>query len=227
MNRFCVVGAICLGLLALVLNQAAASVIANGSFENTTASGPFQVPNLWSFTGNLAVTTGQGETDGNKALAFSFANLPSNADLWQTFSTTPTTRYALTFDFGKYAISQPLQVARLEVEVFDGAGFAGSRLLHKFAIDSTPGIGDPNSTDSPSVYSPFLYAFFATGSSATLRFRDLSDPQVGGGGFDAMLDNVNIVATPEPSTFVLAGIGLASLSWVARRRPSQRTRRCD
>jgi len=222
LSRRVIVWAACLASSAILPNRATANLIANGSFESTTLSGPFQVPNSWSFTGNLAVTAGQGETDGANALAFSFANLPSNADLWQVLSTVPTTRYALAFDFGKYSVSQPLQSARLEVEVFDGVGFGGPHLLHSFVIDGTPGIGDPNSTDSPSVYAPYLYDFLAVGSSATLRFRDISDAQVGGGGFDAMLDNVQVVAIPEPSTFVLAAFSLLPLAWLARRRGSTR-----
>lgn len=160
----------------------------------------------------------QGEAHGTHALAFSFANLASNGVTSQTFGTIAGTSYSLEFDFGKYSINQPLEIARLQVDVFDGTGFGGLQILNQLVTDGTPSTGDPDSTDSPSVYSPFQFAFIASGTMSTLRFADQSDPQSIGGGFDAMLDNVRVSAVPEPSSF--AFLGLSTFAIFVRRKRS-------
>jgi len=186
----------------------------NGGFESGTTG--------WTATGNMAVISSQGETEGVSALAFSFGNVPSNGVLSQTFATSIGQTYEVTFDFGKFSIFQPLQFARLDVDVFDGAGFGSLQLLDATVMDGTPGSSDPNSVDSPSVYSSFLFSFVATGVSSTLRFTDLSDPQVSnGGGFDAMLDNVGVNAVaevPEPASLTLFALGALGPFRAVRRR---------
>jgi hypothetical protein len=201
-------------LSSAIVKPLDAGLITNGSFENS--SGGF--PDDWISTGNMTVVPHQGHTDGLLALAFGHGNLVSNGIIYQTFSTTMGTIYDLTFDFGKFSQDQPLQAARLEVEVFDGSGFAGAQLLHFTAVDTTPESGDPNSIDSPSVYKPFHLTFTATSGFSTLRFVDISDPQLivdPGDFFDAMLDHVNVeiatAAVPEPSSFAIIGALLASI----------------
>ena len=189
--------------LAVSVIGAPAAVLVNGSFEGSAGS--------WNPSGNLQVIDSQGETDGASALAFSWGNLPSTGEIWQSFATGAGLAYRLSFDFGKYSINQPNQAARLNVHVYDGAGFTGALLLDTVVVDGTPGPGEPNSTDSPTVYDPYVFDFFAPGETATLRFTDTSDPQASGGGFDAMLDNVGIAVVPEPATPVLA-IGAAALA---------------
>lgn len=195
------------------LKTASAELILNGSFENATGG----VPDNWTATGNLAVSSSQGETDGTNALAFSIGNVPSNGAISQSFATIADTSYRLSFDFGKYSINQPNEVARLQVDVFDGTGFGGSQILNQLVSDATPATGEPNSTDSPSVYSPFQFDFTASGTTSTLRFSDFSDAQSGGGGFDAMLDHVRVAAVPEPSSLAL--VGLSVFVFLGRRRP--------
>ncbi len=212
MKRLCCIAAISLLTNVVLLQFAKADLILNGSFEDSTNS----LPDNWSPTGNLLVISSQGETHGVNALAFSFGNLPSNGVISQSFATTSGTSYVLAFDFGKYSINQPNEVARLQVDVFDGTGFGGSQILNQLVTDATPSTGDPNSTDSPSVYSPFQFVFVASSTSSTLRFSDLSDPQSVGGGFDAMLDNVRVSAVPEPSSFAL--VALCAMGCLGRRK---------
>ena len=199
---------ILMGVLGLSISfSASASVLVNGSFENHTSG----VPDSWTTSGNLGITSTQGESNGSFALAFSLGNLVSNGVLSQTFTTLPGQSYILSFDFGKYAVAQPTTVARLIYDVFDGSGFAGGTLLNGTVTDSTPA----NSTDSPDVYDPFSFGFVAVGTSATLRFTDTSDPQTAGGGFDAMLDNVAVISVPEPTR---AGLLITSACGLFLRR---------
>lgn len=195
--------------LALFSSPALADGLLNGSFEDSA--------NNWNPSGNLAVIGNQGETDGAFALAFSWGNLPSDGEIWQSFATVAGLTYRLSFDFGKYSINQPNQVARLDVDVYDGADFAGTVLLDTTVTDSTPGPGDPNSTDSPAVYDPYAFDFSAPGTTATLRFRDTSDAQVSGGGFDAMLDHVGVAVVPEPATSALFIGAAGALAWIIAR----------
>lgn len=214
MNRL-----VCIATLALIAHSvttklAQADLILNGSFENTTGG----LPDNWVSTGNLQVISAQGETHGANALAFSFANLASDGVTSQTFGTIAGASYSLEFDFGKYSINQPLEIARLQVDVFDGTGVGGLQILNQLVIDGTPGTGDPDSTDSASVYAPFQFGFIASGTMSTLRFADLSDPQSVGGGFDAMLDNVRVSAVPEPSAFAFLGLSTFAMFVRLKRR---------
>lgn len=212
MKRFLCIAAIFFNSNSLTVAPAHADLILNGSFENATGG----IPNNWISTGNLQVISSQGETDGINALAFSFGNIPSNGAISQSFATVAGTSYSLTFDFGKYSINQPLEIARLQVDFFNGTGFGGLQILNQLVTDGTPSTGDPNSTDSASVYSPFQFGFIASGTTSTLRFTDLSDAQSFGGGFDAMLDNVHLNAVPEPSSIAL--ISLSAIPIFLRRK---------
>lgn len=197
------------------LSNANANLVSNGSFEDVTGG----LPDSWSVVGNVGIAGAQGLTDGNVAVAFSLGNKPSNGFIHQELTTVPGVEYRLTFDFGKYSVNQPTEVARLEVGVFDSTtvgGFGGPVLLNQLVTDNTPGPG--NSVPDETVYDPYVFTFTAGGSSSTLRFVDLSDPQGPGGGFDAMLDNVVVAAVPEPAA---AGFLAALCSLLGRRR-----RRC-
>ena len=57
--------------------------------------------------------------------------------------------------------------------------------------------------------------FTATSATTTLRFTDTSLDTV---SVDALLDNVAVLAIPEPSTLVLAALGLLGLIMSRRRR---------
>ena len=189
---------------SLVIKTNAATIL-NGSFENATSG----LPDDWNPSGNLRVVNSQGQTDGSFALAFSFDNLPSDGQIWQTFVTVPLTTYNLSFDFGKYSVNQPDLFARLQVDIFDGAGFSGTVQVSKLVEDDTNMVSG--------FYNSFQYEFTALSASSTLRFQDFSDAQVPGGGFDAMLDKVGITAVPEPSTTALL-IGGVALAAALRRR---------
>jgi hypothetical protein len=180
-------------------------LLANGSFEDGL--------NGWESSGNLAVLSGQGETDGFYALAFSFGDLPSNGVLWQDIQTEEGVTYVIDFDFGKYAVEPSTGVARLRLDVLDVIG--GGSFSQTFS-DATTGDG---TSDFSSVYDSHRFTFVATGGITRLSFADLSDAQGLGGSFDAMLDNVSATAAvPEPGTIGLLALGVSALALRLRRR---------
>lgn len=179
-----------------------ADVVENASFESGSAG--------WTVSGNMNVVNNQGQTDGLSAMAFSWNNQPSNGILSQMLTVEPNTTYDLEFDFGKFSVNQAGVAARLQVDVFD-TDFAGTNLLSQIVEDFTPETG-VSSADA-SVFSPFEFSFTSITGTAVLVFTDISDAQISGGGFDAMLDNVRASASvPEPAgcAFLLLG-GLACL----------------
>ncbi|TWT42700.1 DUF642 domain-containing protein [Botrimarina hoheduenensis] len=197
-----------LALAGAMTTLASANLIANGSFETAAGS----TPALWQAVGNLDLSAGQATTDGLLAVAFSLGNVPSNGSLAQTVATTPGATYEIAFDLGKYSANQPIEVARLAVDIFSAAPLPAADtgdLIAATVLDNTPGPGV--STPDATVYDSYVFSFVATSNSTSVRFLDLSDAPSSGGGFDAMLDNVTLTAVPEPVALLLLLMGFAGI----------------
>lgn len=175
----------------------------NGSFE---ADGAGPTAQAWSLTGNVGVSTTQTTSDGTSAIAFNGANATPNGVVEQTFNTIAGQQYELRFDFGKFATGGG--TAQLDVDVFDAVIGDGVLLLDEVVSDAS------GATTNATVYNEFIYRFFATGTTTTLRFTDTS---IGTNSFDAMLDDVVIFAAPAPGA-LSAGLAMIGLAAARRRR---------
>jgi PEP-CTERM motif len=72
-------------------------------------------------------------------------------------------------------------------------------------------------TDLDSTWQQFTYSFIPDGRSNTIRFSEI------GGDAYAGLDDVTVIAVPEPSTWALALIGFAGLAMLGVRRATRLT----
>jgi len=73
----------------------------------------------------------------------------------------------------------------------------------------------PNSGSYWTQWSYKSMAFVANAASVTIQFKNLNPSS--SNGIDLGLDDVSVSAVPEPSTWAMAGLGLAAL-WFVRRR---------
>ena len=133
-------------------------------------------------------------------------DLSGNApgSIFQTFDTVLGQTYQVTFFLGANGDGPPPSKT---VGVSATGNATGN-----YSVGSTP--FPPNVT----IWSPFSYAFTATGSSTTLTFTS-----TGTTAYGAALDNVNVTAVPEPAAWTLMILGFGAMGGVIRRRRQQGT----
>jgi lysophospholipase L1-like esterase len=152
----------------------APQMTANGGFESALSG--------WTFTGSLSIQSASpySPTEGATLVAFNDGNLVPNGVLSQTFPTVTGQTYTVAFDVGILAYN--LLSQNLEISVT-----GTSPLLTELVT--------LNGTGSPSpVWESRSFTFVADGSSATLRFRDVSAATA---FVDLLLDNVRVFGPPQ------------------------------
>lgn len=200
-------------------SPARAALITNGSFESDTEF-DFS-PNGWTTTGqlnNLPSATPRSNiqtrvnanyaSQGLVGLQLNGGGLAPGGGIYQDFATVIGTLYALTFDFGKDAAGAG--TASLTVSVRNGSGILGTVLLSPAAINDSTSDG----------FSTYTYQFTALSAVSNLRFVDSTSGA--GTSFDGKLDNISVIAIPEPSTFALAAFCLLGTLGIRRGKPSLR-----
>lgn len=188
-----------------------ANLIANGDFEagivndavpSWTISNSANVFVYATYPSNNPFWYGGGSAaqNGDYAAVFNAGDRSPNGTLSQTFSTSVGTQYMVSFDYGASAGGgQSLYASVL--------GFDTTiELINVIASDFNP----------LSPLSSFSFAFTANGSQSTLKFADYSGNYTV--SLDGILDNVSVVAVPEPETYAMTLSGLALLGLVTRRR---------
>jgi choice-of-anchor C domain-containing protein len=203
-----------IALVLMMTIPAEANLLVNGSFETGPAPGSFT--NLAS--GSTAITgwtVSFGNidyigslwvaSDGSRSLdlegsAGTCSINPPNCPggIAQTFSTVAGQQYVVTFDLAGNLLNLPV----IKTVSVSAAG-QSQNFTFNTAGHNTASMGWVTDT----------WTFTATGSTTTLEFDTADNPATGWG---PALDNVSVTAVsstvPEPSTWLLLGIGLIVLS---------------
>lgn len=185
-----------------VASQAQAqNLITNGNFESGSLA-PFVVDD--NGTGDqIAIGSvpyfGGGSTaaNGSYLAAFNGGDSPPGGTLSQTFTGTVLgTTYTVSYDYGTNSGAPQT----LEATVF--------------GADGTTVLGTDSALGNSNTLITNTFTFVADGSQATLQFLD--SPTNSSGSLDGILDNVSVVAVPEPASVALLSLG--GIALLARRR---------
>ncbi len=223
-SRF--ISSVALSVLATLLSHhvVRANMLLNGSFESPviTTGTYLDIPPGGEPAGfDWKVGTGNIDLFGpNQFVLYPPYNGVQALDLngfvrgsiYQDFPTVLGQQYSLTFAYA----DNPLEggVSSADVTVTDLV--SNGTLLATSVFHSTSTNGPPPNGDW------ILYSgtFEATGTSTRLLFASTSASNSASGGI--ILDDVIVQAIPEPSAFVLTGLGLLGMGIVARRSKYRR-----
>jgi hypothetical protein len=198
--------------LTVAAGAAHANLLVNGSFEDPVFPDnnlhyvhllDGELPGWTSFStyaGTVLFNTGYDPvTDGTQAVQI---EVPGDY-ISQSFVTTVGEHYRLSFD----------------LSAFSGYGGPGLGFAHcpcQSILDVTVGAASATFTSSSLGFVSETLDFVADSSTTTLRLMNPSTPSAYGNY--PHLDNVSVVAIPEPEMYALMVAGLGLLAAVARRR---------
>ena len=175
-----------------------------GNFVGWTISGNTGYPGGAYYYGVDASDANSGKFGAYMSQDFIDGGI-APVDLSQTFATTPGEMYSFTF--------------RLEQDSAPTLGYAHALAASwggTTVLDLTPTVAHPGTVGSFTEYS---FTETATGPSTVMQFDFENDDSYWS------FDDVSVSPTPEPSTYLLAGLGL-SVFWLLKRaavRPTPNT----
>jgi hypothetical protein len=130
---------------------------------------------------------------------------PGPGTLSQTFPTTAGSMYQLVFAYANNYVNTPNAQANVRIYASSGDLLGPTLISHSTSVSG--------SLD----WTYFSGNFLATDSSATLEFDSLSLSGSQGG---ILLDDVQVNAVPEPSTFALAALAATGALFAHRKLQS-------
>jgi hypothetical protein len=165
------------------------NIVVNGSFENGWNNGPIG----WGWTTNVGLGNGfPGVADGTSMVTVYGA-------LFQTLATTPGQAYRVRFALASNS-SFPGESAL-------GLSWAGNFL-------GTTTWHSPNTTGNGLNFNWIYGEHYVQAASAST----LLNFQVVGSTLQPFMDDVSVVAVPEPGVAAISVLGLAMLAGLARKR---------
>jgi choice-of-anchor C domain-containing protein len=197
--------------LTVAVPSAPANIIVNGSFETGTLPTP---PGTTFVSGSTAIdgwlVGGHGidyigtywqASDGGRSVDLDSGTVlgagPYDGSIAQTFGTVSGQPYRVNFDMAGNPDGAP---ALKSLEVSAAGQSANLSFLNSSQTLSNMG------------YQPREFLFTANSSTTTLMFKSLS-----GTGYGAVIDNVSVIAVPEPASFLLGAFGAIALLSIRRR----------
>ena len=200
----------CATLLAIA-TTASANLLTNSSFElgsGTAIDNWFLVPTAAGRTVADYPTATGSSPYGPRFLSFNADLSTPGGNATQDFGPLdPDTEYELSFAYGAFGTDGP---QTLEVTI----NTTSAPLPLDTIVVTTPG------TDFSTLWQRATYRF--TGAlnflPSGVTFADLGVTLTGDS--DLLVDDVSLVAVPEPSSFALAGIAAAAFGWFRCRNPS-------
>jgi hypothetical protein len=215
------IASMALAALAFAAPAAHANLLVNGSFENgnfqdntggdamllqqgaTNMTGWTVVGGgnlLWAGPNSYSYMGGLSAEDGGYFLDLTgLTNTSPYAGVEQTVGTNLGTQYQLSFNLGGRGDGLPVGI---EVKI-------NGTLVQNFV-------------SSTAAWTYESLKFFGTGGATKI---DLIGSQSGtdNTGFDISLDDVTLIAVPEPGTLALLGVGLVGAGVIRRRRKKEST----
>lgn len=206
-------------LVAAMVAVMSLSAPAHASNNNLVTDGGFESAgggNVYNATssidgGSWTVTQGAVYIDnddawvyaGNNSLNLTGANLYVPNTIQQVLTTVIGQQYTLNF-WGDADISNAFSVAE------NGDTITGTPTS---IVDN----GFPDMTNS-NLFEDYSGIFVATSTTTDLDFTAIGNPPIDSADYSVMIDNVSVVATPEPGSIVLLLTGVVALGLVAGRK---------
>ena len=190
-------------LTAFASAHASTNIVLDGSFEaqaqaNGTWSLNASLPD-WTLVSGPSIEL-RDNVAGTAADGVNYVELDSTANsaISQVLNTTVGQTYVLSFEYSNRTGTNPST---------DGLYYS----LNGVQVDA-PAL--PENDTSNNLWSTYSTNFTATSNSTTLVFGALGTSD----SYGSSLDNIQVSAVPEPSSYALMFGGLGLMGFVARRR---------
>ncbi len=185
-------------LMAFAPAAASATILVNGDFQAAS------ITTGWTVSGDVNLGSGPiynpccgvtGGVPGNLFAAFGGGNVTSTNAISQSFATVLGKAYTVSFQYG-------------------ALGGGSQAITFKLTGLSDTVLTPTANNDLNTTFATYTTSFVGSGSPATIEFSNASFAD----GIDPIVDNVSVVAVPEPASWALMVIGFGMIGFAMRRR---------